>query len=338
MYRGMRSACAALFLVILGGALSVSTIAAHAQDAGTMASADPLTLDVQPENPQPYGTITITPSSTVFDIQTMAISITVNGSAFYRGTGGSSVSVPVGGPGTVTKIVIRATPPTGQSTTKTIVIHPASVALVVEAQSSTHPFYQGAGLVSSNAAVRVVAIPDVRTSPTKSVPAASLVYTWKFGDQILEQDSGIGKSVLNATAPPRYRDAPITVTVATQDGSIVAAGSTSVSPVDPVTEIYVNDPLMGPLFDTALTNTTSLTGTEATYRGVGYYYSETPTITWDVNGEPSGSASDITVRSTGSGTGSAILAFQADQSDASLTSNSTVSVLFGQPTSGFLGL
>jgi hypothetical protein len=318
------------------GVVSFSVLHVHAQDATAMA--DPLTLDVQPANPAPYGTLTITPSSTVYDIQSSTISVTLNGKSFYKGTGGTAVSIPVTGPGTTMTIGVKIVSVNGQVTSKTITIKPASVALVVEPVSTTHPFYQGAGLVTSNAPIRVVAIPDLRLTPTKPISADSLVYTWKFGDQVLEQDSGIGKSVLSAVAPPRYRDADLSVTVATQDGSIVAEGNTTVSAVEPITLIYGNDPLLGPLYDNVLPSAVTMSDAESTYRGVAYYYSEAPAITWTVNGEQSGSAQDLTVRASGNGAGSAVVAFQADQNDTSITANSTVAVTFGSAKSGFFGL
>jgi hypothetical protein len=307
---------------------------AHAQSL----TADAFTVDVSPSYPAPYQNVVITPSSTLFDIAGATVTISVNGKAFYKGSGGTSVSVPIGGPGTSTKIVVSAKYG-GQVSTKTFVVQPASVALVVEPVSTTHPFYAGMGLVAPEGRVRLIAIPDLRTSATKALDPTTLEYTWKLGEQILESDSGIGKSVLSAAAPERYRDAEVSVIVSSPDGSLNAQAQTTISPVDPLTRIYRDDPLLGPLFDTAVQPSITLAGTEDTYRGVAYYFSSVPSFTWAVNGVTSGTDKNITVRSSGSGVGSAVLNFTADQSSTSQTANTTVSVNFGQQKSfGFLGL
>jgi hypothetical protein len=306
---------------------------AHAQ----VGSTDPLTVDISPAYPAPYQKVTVTPSSTLFDIAGATVSITVNGTAFYKGSGGTSVQVPVGGPGTATTIKITAVS-AGQSTAKTFVIRPASVALVVEPITTTHPFYAGIGLVAPEGRVRLIAVPDIRTSSNKVLDPATLVYTWKLGDQLLENNSGIGKSVLNATAPERYRDSDVQLTVSNPNGTITAQAQVTISPVDPITRMYRDDPLLGPLFDAALSGTVAMAGSEDTYRGVGYYFSGVPNFAWTVNGTASGADKDITVRATGNGLGSAVLNFAATQDSTSQTANTGVSVNFGSKKSGFFGL
>ena len=120
---------------------------------------------------------------------------------------------------------------------------------------------------------------------------------------------------------------------------LVAQANTTISPVDPVTRIYEEDPLLGPLFDNALTSSFTMSDAEDTFLGVPYYFSDTPTLDWTVNGNDSGSDPDITVRSSGSGSGTAELSFNATDPSTTQTANSTVSVDFGQQNgSGFLGL
>jgi ribosomal protein L31 len=337
MSRAHVSIFSSLFILVIIALFCYSILLVHAQTLGSC-SVQAITLDVSPLYPAPYQNITLTPSSTTFDIAGATVSITVNGTSFYKGSGGNPVTIPMGGPGSATKIKVTATS-AGQTYSQSITLRPAEVALIVEPVSTTHPFYLGTGLVGSEGSIRLVAIPDLRTSAGKSLDPATLEYTWKLGDQVLENDSGVGKSVLVATAPQRYRDADVSVLVQNSDGSLLAQAATSISPVDPVALVYLNDPLLGPLFDNALTGTFSMSDAEDTYRGVPYYFSETPTLNWTVNGVDSSTDKDLTVRSTGSGTGSAILSFSASQNDTSQSTNATLNVNFGQAKSlGFFGL
>lgn len=337
----MKSRAGALVLVIAIACIAGTAffaVAPHATKAQT-SGADPLTLDVSPQYPAPYQTVTIAPSSSVFDIANSTITVTVNGKQYYKGTGGNPISLAVGGPGTLTDVVVTISGDGQSPASQELQFNPASVALVVEPVSSTHPFYEGAGLVTSEGRVRIVAIPDLRSSPTHQLDPSTLIYTWSLGDQELEPNSGTGKSVLDATAPQEYRDADVSVLVSSPDGNELAEAQTTISPIDPIVRVYENDPLLGPLYDNALSDTVTMNGPEDTYRAVPYYFSETPSVSWDVNGTQSATTDDITVRSSGNGQGSALLSFTATQSDDSLSANSTVSVNFGSSQqTGIFGL
>jgi hypothetical protein len=284
----MKRAFATLLLLAAGFGLF------HASQA-QFASTDPITLTLTPDYPRPYQQVIVVPESSIIDLTASTVVVTVNGKEVSRGSGAEAAYVTVGGPGTATTVKVTATT-NGQTYSKSLTIRPAEVSLVLEPTSTTHPFYEGGSLVASEGGVRLVAIPDIRTSAGAVVPAANLVYTWKNGDQILEGSSGIGKSVLSAVAPPKWRDAGITVTVTTQDRSIVAQAASPVTPSDPYIRVYRNDPLLGPLYGTALPDSIALTGDEETYRAVPYYFSTKPSFTWSVNGTPSDSDEDVTVR------------------------------------------
>lgn len=310
---------------------SVIAVPVHAQTFGDT-NTEPLSVSLDPNYPAPYQTVTVTPASTIFDIAASTVTASVNGTSVYKGSGAQPISITVGGPGSVTTISISATN-AGRTYTKKLVVRPASVALVVEPVTTTHPFYEGRGLVSTQSRVRVVAVPDIRTSTSAAVSPSSLVYTWKLGNQILESASGIGKNVLDAAAPERYRDADISVMVSTQNQNIVAQAATTISPIDPFVRIYRNDPLIGPIFDIALTGNVAMSDTEDTYRVAPYDFATTPAITWTVNGSESGSDPDITVRASGGGQGTAALGVTVKQNDPLITAASTISILFGQKNS-----
>lgn len=322
---------AALLMLLLGFAFS-----AHAQSIG---SSDPLTLSISPLYPRPYQTVSIAPRSTLIDLSASTVTVSVNGTRVYEGSGTQATSVRTGGLGERTTVVVSVTDPSGRTYTKTQVFRPAEVSLVLEPVSTVHPFYQGGGLVASEGRVRLVALADMRTAPGARLPASGLVYTWRLGDRILTDSSGIGRSTLTATAPVRYRNADITVTVTSQDGGLVGEARTVVSPTDPVAYVYRNDPLLGPNFDVALTDRFSMPDTEATFRAVGYFFSVPPTFAWTVNGNANGTDKDLTVRATGSGQGTARLGVTATEAQSRRNASANVTVDFGSQSSfGFFGL
>jgi hypothetical protein len=290
-----------LFFFLFFSLFLIVPLAASAQSLDS----DSLTFSIFPEYPKPYEEVTVTPASNLLNLSASILTLSVNGKVVATTTGTESSVISMGAPGQPTVIVLSAKSG-GQVYTKKLLIRPADIALVIEPVSTTHPFYRGSPLVASEGKVRLLALPEFRTEKGLLIPSKDLVYTWKNGDQILKDYSGIGKSILIAVAPPRYRDSIITLTVSTQDNSIVSQSETKITSNNPSLYVYRNDPLLGPLFDTALPKKISLKGSEETFRSVPYFFSSIPAISWKMNGTLSESGQDITVRSNG-GPGTAIL-------------------------------
>lgn len=320
-----------VYILALLFALGTAPIV-HAQYS---TSDNPISATITPAYPRPYQTITITPGSTLVDLGASTVTIAVNGVVLQKGTGTQSAATQVGGPGETTTITVTVAGPSGKPYVTTLSVRPADVSLVIEPTSVTHPFYAGLPLVAPQSRVRLVAIPDLRTSKGVALDPSKLVYTWKMGDQVLQAASGIGRSTLVATAPMRYRDADITLTVTSPDSALVAQAVTTVSPVDPILRIYAEDPLKGPDFDNALTGAYALPSTESTFRAVGYFFGSNPTFEWSVNNVAQGAQRTVTVRSTGSGTGSASLDVSARLTNTLLpqSASSRVTLKFGESKS-----
>lgn len=321
-----------LLLAILLGGASLG-YAAHAQ----LTSTAPITLDLNPQYPAPYQTVTITPQSSSIDLSGSTLTYSVNGKVVQQGTGQESAEIALGGPGSVTRVTVTATY-SGKSYSASLTIRPADVALILEPVSTTHPFYEGGALVGSQGSMRIIAMPDLRNSAGVQIAPSTLEYVWKNGGQILQSSSGIGKSVLTASAPVKYRDTTVTVTVSTPDQSIVGQAAVLISPADPLVRIYENDPLLGPRYETALPDAITLSDSEDTYRAVPYYFTSFPTLTWSVNGTASQTGKDITVRPAGGGKGTALLGVLASTGSLGQSANANLSVTFGQGSGGLFGL
>ncbi len=311
---------------------AVLALPVHAQYSS---SENPVSLSLSTSYPKPYSTVTATPRSTLVDLISSEVTITANGVVVQRGSGSQSAAIQVGGPGETTTIGLSVKDVSGRTYTTKITVRPADVALVVEPVSTTHPFYAGLPLLAPQARVRLIAVPDLRKDTKTSLDPKTLVYTWKLGEQVLESASGIGRSVLVATAPVQHRYADITVTVTSQDQSLVAEAKTSVTPAEPIVRIYTDDPLKGPDFDTALSGTYSLQGAEATFRTVPYFFSAAPTLAWSVNNTTQGAQRTITVRPTGSGSGSAPLDIRASVANTPESASTRITLRFGGSNSPF---
>lgn len=305
----MRTFLIASLLVSLFFA-SLTHVEAQTLDDIHAGGADPLTISVNPQYPRPYETITITPGSTLLTLAEDSVVVSVNGTVISNGSGGRSVTYRVGGPGSAAVIKVTAIE-SGTTYTDSLTVTPADVALITEALSSSHPLYAGASLPAPEGKIRIVALPDLRTSKGARIPASSLSYTWKVGDRLLTEQSGIGRSVLIANAPVRYRDASVSVVVSTSDESVVANAVTTVTPTGPLAYAYRDDPLLGPDFANAILAPFTMSDEEETFRAVAYHFAGAPTYTWTLNGASASSERDITVRTSKGSSGNAALAVEA---------------------------
>lgn len=292
------------FLVLVA-LIAVSTSAPAPLFAqGIPVSVEPLTLRVAPLYPKPYDPVTLTVESTLLDLAASDITFTKDGTVV--GEGSRSIKTTVGAPGT--KTIFRVSVVSAEGTyTKDFVIAPADVALILEPVSTAHPLYDGARLVAPESRVRLIALPDLRSNPTTKLDPSTLSYTWRLGDRILEAESGIGKNVLTATSPTRFRDADITVTVTSRDKSIVAEARRSVTPAEPSVRIYRSDPLRGIEFSSALTGSFSMQNPEEGLYMVPFFFGGTPTLSWTLNGSTAGADAGLTLRTSDRSVGTAAL-------------------------------
>jgi hypothetical protein len=330
---------AALLLLLLAVSLTSVPGLAFAQSIGGT-TPPALTLGISPQYPRPYDTITITPSSSSFDLSGAKVTFYANGKQVAAGSGTSPTSFTLGGPGSVTTIKVTAVTAGGGSYSASQTVAPAEVDLIAEPAATSHPFYQGGLGVSSQGQVRLIAVPDLRTSSGKRLTDSSLVYTWKLNGQELTDASGIGRSIINMTAPVHYRGATVEVIVTNPDASVVAEDHLTISPVDPIVRIYEDDPLLGVRYDQALGDNFAMTDAEDTFVAVPYNFGSTPDFAWSVDGKQSGTDSSVTLRASGNAGGSASVSVTASLDQLFETATQAVQVAFGAAPSstGIFGL
>ena len=287
----------AFFIFLL---LLVCAPVTHAQGTGVAS----ITLTATPTYPRPYETIKLSVTGSLVNLNTSTITISVDGKVISEGSKTASFQAgKAGSTSTVTATVVSS----GKTYTARVVIRPADVALILEPQTTAHPFYDGARLVAPNAQVRLVALPEIRDATGALVPNSRLSFEWKLGNKLLQAQSGLGKNVLNAVAPVRYRDAQVSVKVSTTDEAYVALGNAVVSATTPLVRIYPNNPLSGTNFASAIASTYALKSAEETFEAVPYFFADLPNVIWLLNGNTSGTERQVTVRTTGNKSGTALL-------------------------------
>lgn len=327
-----------LVVILFAIFLLPSAVAAQSLD-GSIGNAEPFTVSVLPQYPLPYGQATLSFLSSTLDLTNAILTVTVGGKEVYTGNV-RPVSVTLGKAGSVSSVAITVTSantPYHYSFT----IQPQDVSLIAEPIASVPALYLGKPLVPLEGSVRVVAMANVRDAAGKIVSPSSLSYQWTVDGTRIANSSGIGKSVLIVASPLQYRERSVSVSVQSQNGSLVGGADLSLIASEPLVRIYENDPLLGIRFDRALSDTYAILGTEATLYAAPFSFSllgGAPKVTWFLNGASAQEGGSITLRPAGSGQGNASLSLTA--SSGAITSVTTsLPLSFGaKQSTNFFGL
>ncbi len=175
-------------------------------------------LNVSPANPAPGESVSVSVSSSQFNIDLANISWSLDGKVVSSGIGEKTFSLkaPVGGKTSV--VLVTVTPSKGQSIEKSVNISSGDLDLIWESVDGyTPPFYRGKTLPIKQSVIKIVAIPDVRSSSGSNAKINDFVYSWRkdgsnmagqsglaknsfqFANQILDQNNRIDVSATNGT-------------------------------------------------------------------------------------------------------------------------------------------
>lgn len=329
---GFFTACAIALLV---------PMATSAQSIGgsTGGTAPSFSISVSPQYPTPNSQASLSFLSSSLDLTNATVSVSVGGKKIYTGNA-QPVSIPIGKTGSATSVSVDVSSG-GNIYTQSVVLQPQDVSLIAEPLSSAPVLYPGKPLVPLEGDVRIVAAASLSNSSGKTLDPATLSYTWTVDGSRIRNSSGIGKEALVVAAPLQYRERSVSVVVASPDGSLVGGAGLSLTASEPSVRIYANDPLLGVLYDHALTGTYTITGAEADLYAAPFSFPITggaPSLEWFLNGSPAQSGSSLTLRPTGSGQGNAALTLTSN-AGVSTEASANLSLSFGTTQStNFFGL
>ncbi len=295
----------AFFLPVLAGAQSFN-----------VNSVDPFSLSISPQNPSPSSSVTLTALSTSLNLANATMTVFVNGKETYSGNV-QPVSIPLGEAGSLT--TIKAVISSGGTTySRSVSVRPQDVVLIAEPISSAPALYPGNPLVPLEGTVRVVAMADIRNAAGKPLDPATLSYAWTVDGASISSVSGIGKEAIIVASPLQYRSRNVSVVVESQNGVFVGGASVSLTAQEPTVRIYINDPLLGILYDHTLSGGYTITGTETSLYAAPFSFptgTGAPALQWFLNNALSQTGNLITLRPTGSGKGSASLSLVGSSGD-----------------------
>ncbi len=335
----------------IGLAALLWTGVAHAQ---TFTSGpDPVQYTVVPTTPGPNEHVDLSLQGIGSFLGDATITWKENGKVVNSGVGLTNHSFTTGGVGTITRVNVTIVSATNGTLSHDFTFTPSVVYLTWEADTSVPNFYKGKSLYTSGSQIKVVAVPFV-VSGHGLVPASQLSFQWRRNDDLVPEQSGMGKNVFvfNGNQLLGAEQVAVNVFLGTTE---VNHTEISIPASNPMVLLYDRDPLRGELLERALPSSASFGANEITLQAEPYYFAHSSVVagalqyTWTLNGQettgPDSAKGVLTLRQTGQGTGSATVGINVQNTndmDFFQTADESIQMTFGQTTrniiSTFLGI
>lgn len=292
-------------------------VAPHISSAQAIIGGTPLYLTINPENPSPEESVTASVQSYSTDLNAADISWFINSSLIRRGTGLKTITFQTGKAGSesVVSVVIQSSE--GFVLESELVVRPARVSLVWEADTYTPPFYKGKALYGHQSTLHVTALPDFVTQNGTRRDPSRLVYRWKQNGSVMSEASGFGKQTFSFEGTVITRPFTVDVEVTDPNSTLKGVASLRIASSEPKLLMYEDSPLYGIRFSKALSGIFNLDKEEATLGAVPYFFSvESPEAldyTWIMNSRELGSKnSAVTFRNETGESGVSNLSVKAE--------------------------
>ena len=235
-------------------ALSLQSWASAAQAQGIATGVSGLVIETSSSNPYPGQEVTVSLKSYSIDIDSSTVSWSLNGKQVQSGIGLKTVKVTAPDLGKSLVVSITAKPASGAALSDSIIIAASTIDMIVEHDGYVHPLFIGKISPRYQNIVKIVAIPHLGMPSGAEYDPKTLVYTWKKGSSVLQDQSGYGRQSIYLAGDIVPRPYDVTVSVATRDGAAQGQGFISVAATSPSIGFYVTDPLYGTLFNKAIKN------------------------------------------------------------------------------------
>lgn len=260
-----------------------------AADIRTNSIRDYLDIKTTPKNPGPSEKVTVSVESYLTDLNKATISWSLDGKTVERSVGKKTFSFQNGPSGKTTRLAISIVTNTGESIVKELSWNPVGLTILWQADTYTPPFYRGKALLSAQANVRAVAIPD-NTGGQNALSAGSLVYVWEKDGTNVSEASGYGKNSFSFLGPKPYESANVKVRASSINDTVSAETRIDVSLSQPFILFYEKHPLLGVWYNRPFGTDITLNRKEFSISAEPFFFSnetsDTPTLRydWAVNG------------------------------------------------------
>jgi hypothetical protein len=237
-----------------------------------LSPSEELEILMSPQNPRPNETVYLRVTSNSTELNNSLISWSRNGVVEKKGVGEKSYEITAPKPGNSITITVTSTR-NGNISSNSVVIRPASVSLIWEADSYTPKFYKGKGLAVHQSNIRVIAMPSLVNSPGNKLNSKNLIYEWSLNGFVDKNQSGVGKDIFKFKGSLISKSKLVTLSVASEGGSLSAQENITIRFGEPEILIYKKNPLTGTKNNHSLINVV-VEGIESTFIAEPYFFSK----------------------------------------------------------------
>lgn len=276
-----------------------------------------LQVNIVPQNPNPGDQVTITVTNDTYNLDKADISWIVNGKKAQEATGLKTFTTTLGGTGVKTDIQVDIKTVEGVEITKDLPFNLGSVGLVWEANTYIPPWYKGKALFTPQATGRVIALPQISSNGV-IVDPSTLVYNWTDNGSEEPSLSGYGQDVYYFVGDIISRPRTIGVSVTQKNGLQTANGTITITPQQPLIEVYVNNPTYGLQYQASVGNQYNLSVPEVSFEALPFYYSASSAADssliykWLSNGSSTDQTSPFITFRNDTGKGTSLISLEID--------------------------
>lgn len=248
-----------------------------------------INIKLTPQDPGPNETVTVTLVGYLTDLNRATISWLINGKVVSSGVGQKIFLFQSGRSGEITTVKVNVVTANGEQIEKNFSFSPVGATILWEADTYVPPFYKGKPILSPEARVRVIAIPDTQSSKN-SLAAGDLVYTWEKNGIAQVDASGYRKNSFSFTAPLPFGKTGVSVVVSSLTGSMQSKKIIDLQLSQPFVLFYEQHPLLGVWYNRPFGNNITLNRKEFSISAEPYFFSndtsDVPTLKydWSING------------------------------------------------------
>ena len=242
------------------------------------ASSSSILVDMVPPNPAPFEDVSISLNSYANNLDNVFIKWSVSNKSVLSGIGRKSFSLKAGAAGSLTLVGVVISLPDGNVETR-ITIKPAVMVLLWQANDSyVPPFYKGKAMPSPDSEIKVVAMPENKTSSPQN-----MTYAWKKDYTNDQGASGYGKNFYLYTNDYLEDANNISVVAETIDQGYQSEANIDIGATQPKILFYKNDITIGTMWERTFSNTHKIQGSEIV-EAVPYFISpkeiQNPRLIW----------------------------------------------------------
>lgn len=239
----------------------------------TLAQTASLLIKISPEYPGPQEVVTALVSSSSFNLDLANITWTLGGKKISSNVGQKSVSFKVGEVGE--PLSVKAVATLGNtSSSGTILINPSEINILWQATDVyVPPFYKGKALPTSEASIKITAVPNIWRNNGGTYKTSDLSYKWRRDSEVLGSLSGRGVSTLFLKNDYLKKTEQIGVEVRNTSDFKVGKEEVVIQIVEPKVLFYEKNPILGILYGKALSGSLPLSNEELSIAAEPYFFS-----------------------------------------------------------------